>query len=169
MTKNLYDNKDFWVDRVRYAKSRNQPNLSVYKVSRPHWDNIVRVRVEALNKFIKTTDKIVDFGCGYGWLSQEITNPYVGVDQTPALIEYGRHLYSGVDFLESRLQDGLPFEDGSFDVAFSSCVKFGILECEELGEMPKGRWASIEKEMLRVAKTAIIFSSYGNEYEVLER
>ena len=66
MTKNLYDNKDFWVGRVRYAKSRNQPNLSVYKVSLPHWDNIVRVRVEALKKFTKTTDKIVDFGCGTG-------------------------------------------------------------------------------------------------------
>jgi SAM-dependent methyltransferase len=166
MSKNLYDNQEFWVGQVHRAKQSGRPNDCVWT---GNWDVIVDVRVNLIRELTNPTDKIIDFGCGYGWLSQEIENPYVGVDQTTALIDYGKELYPDVQFIEAKMQNKLPFADGSFDIVFSSCVKYGIVECEELGEMPKGRWSKIEKEMMRLAPKAIIFPSYGNTYEILER
>lgn len=165
---NLYDNQEFWIGRVEQAK-QSAPHTAVFRVSNNKWRSIVKNRVDTIKKFTNPQDRIIDFGCAYGWLSQEITNPYVGVDQTEALVNYGRQLYPEIEIIQEKMQNRLPFEDDSFDCVVSSCVKHGIVECEELGEMPKGRWASIEKEMLRLAPLAIIWPSYGFEYEILRR
>jgi hypothetical protein len=92
----------------------------------------------------------------------------VGVDQTPALLNYGKELYPNITFVESTLQE-LPFEDNSFDWVVCSCVKYGIVENEELGLIEPGRWARIEKEFLRVAKAGIIWPSYQPDYEMIKR
>jgi len=164
MAKNLYDNQQFWVGRVATAKKLGDPSKSVYGNLAP----VIKNRVEVIKSLIDPDSKILDAGCSYGWLSQKLPNPYVGLDQTTALIEYGRELYPEVSFVQAKMQE-LPFEDDSFDWVVSSCVKYGIVECEELGEMPKGRWAKIEKEILRVAPRAIIWPSYGFDYELIER
>ena len=163
--KNLYDNQEFWVNRVQMAKSTNKPNNAVWEGD---WSRIVSNRKAVINSLIKPNEKILDAGCGYGWLSQEIPNPYVGVDQTVALIDYGRELYPNTELVLSKLQK-LPFENDSFDWVVSSCVKYGIIECENLGEMEVGRWKVIETELLRVARKGIIWPSYSNEYEIINR
>jgi SAM-dependent methyltransferase len=165
---NLYDNQKFWVGRVEQAK-RSSPHTAVFKVTNEEWRRIVKGRVDIIKKLTSPKDKIIDFGCAYGWLSQEIPNPYVGIDQTEALVHYGRELYPGIEIVQKEMQNKLPFEDNSFDFVVSSCVKYGIVECEDLGEMPKGRWQKIEEEMMRLAPVAIIWPSYGPEYEVIKR
>ena len=63
----------------------------------------------------------------------------------------------------------IPIHESIFDWVVSSCVKHGIVECEELGEIESGRWNQIEEELLRIAKKGIIWPSYSNEYEFIER
>ncbi|HAI18075.1 MAG TPA: hypothetical protein DCM10_08695 [Xanthomarina gelatinilytica] len=121
-----------------------------------------------MDEHISSEHRVLDAGCAFGWLSQYIPNPYTGVDQTPALLEYGRELYPGINLVEAELQN-LPFDDDSFDWVVCSCVKYGIVECEENGLMPKGRWNKIEKEFLRVSKGAIIWPSYQDDFEIITR
>tara|TARA_R100001510_G_scaffold53941_1_gene56045 strand:- start:2736 stop:3239 length:504 start_codon:yes stop_codon:yes gene_type:complete len=166
--KNLYDNKEFWVTRVAQAKSVGDPYYSVYRSGPTEWKRIINSRLSVINQEVKEEDKLLDAGCGFGWLSQFVKNEYTGVDQTPALIEYGRELYPGIKLVESTLQD-LPFEDNSFDWIVCSCVKYGILESEESGLIEEGRWDTIEKEFLRIANGAIIWPSYSSDYEIIRR
>lgn len=162
--RNLYDDQAFWVERVKRAKSLNDPTLCLYGNLNP----VIQNRVEIINKFIPKEQSILDAGCGYGWLSQYIENSYTGVDQTVALINYGKELYPNVSLVLSKLQN-LPFDDNSFDWIVSSCVKEGIVEGENINLIEKGRWDKIQNELLRVAKQGIIWPNYSNEYEIIKR
>ena len=166
--RNLYDDKDFWVTRVAEAKAVRNPFWSIFRSGESDWKRIINGRVSIINKETTEEETILDAGCAFGWLSQFIENKYTGIDQTPALVEYGRELYPGIELVEAKLQE-LPFEDDSFDWIVCSCVKYGIVEAEENGLMEKGRWDTIEKEFLRVAKGAIIWPSYSNDYEIIKR
>ena len=166
--KNLYDDKEFWVDRVSSAKEKGDPFYSVYRSGPAEWKRIITGRLSIIREKIKSHERILDAGSAFGWLSQYIPNPYTGVDQTPALLNYGKELYPGVNLIEAQLQS-LPFDDNSFDWVVCSCVKYGIVEGEENGLMEKGRWQKIEKEFLRVAPAAIIWPNYSDEYEIISR
>ena len=166
--RNLYDDADFWIGRVAAAKKINDPYHCVYRSGPAEWKRIRDNRLSIIEQYVQPEDKVLDAGCAFGWLSQFIPNPYVGVDQTPALLEYGRELYPDIKLVNSRLQQ-LPFKDNEFDWVLCSCVKQGIVQGEELGMMEKGRWQTIESEFLRVAKSAIIWPSYQNEFEIISR
>ena len=163
--KNLYDDQNFWVDRVKMAKLSGKPNDCVWTGD---WYRIVDNRKSVIQSLIPPTAKVLDAGCGYGWLSQEIENDYVGIDQTVALVNYGKELYPDVNLILHKLQE-LPFEDNSFDWVVSSCVKEGIVGLENNGSIETGRWSKIQSELLRVAKQGIIWPSYSNEYEIIKR
>lgn len=166
--KNRYDDKQFWVGRVSDAKTSKTPHQAVFRVGQDEWGKIVKGRLDVISKYITPFDSVMDAGCGHGWLYENIPNMYVGVDQTPALLDYAKELYPDASFVESTLQQ-LPFEDDSFDWVVCSCVKEGIIKGEEYGLMEKGRWKKIEAEFLRVAKGAIIWPSYQPDYEVIVR
>ena len=163
--KNLYDNQEFWVGRVAQAKHEGHPWSAIYSENE---HAIKSNRVNTIAQYYSLSDsKILDAGCAYGWLSEYVKN-YTGVDQTVALIEFGKEIYPNANLVLGQLQN-LPFDDGQFDVVVCSCVKHGIIECENLGLIEKGRWKKIESEFLRVAKSAIIWPSYGFEFETIER
>ncbi len=74
---------------------------------------------------------VLDCGCGPGPITlglAEIVSPgrVVGIDIEPTMIDRARQLASesGADNIEFRVADiyDLPFEDGEFDVVFSSAV-----------------------------------------------
>ena len=82
---------------------------------------------------ITTQDRVLDLGCGIGnilvALSERIafTQPLMGVDVSPALIELGRRDIhrAGLDGrieLQVAPATHLPFEDASFDVVVTSHV-----------------------------------------------
>lgn len=162
---NVYDDQEFWVPRIERAKRENKPHLSVYIGP---WEPIVKSRVATIARYIAPHESLLDAGCAYGWLSQEVQNVYVGVDQTYALINYGRELYPKVDLQVMKLEE-LSFEDDEFDWVVCSTLKTEILSCEEKESMPKGKWERIETELLRVAKRCIIWPTYTPEYEILTR
>jgi SAM-dependent methyltransferase len=66
----------------------------------------------------------LDFGCGSG-LTDALVAPRVGrltgVDVSAALIESARTANPGVDYIHYD-RERLPFEDGTFDLAFAICV-----------------------------------------------
>jgi hypothetical protein len=93
---------------------------------------------------------------------------YTGIDQTVALINYGKELYPSANLVIGKIQE-MPFENDQFDIVICSCVKHGIIECEQNGMIEVGRWKKIEDEFMRVAKLAIVWPSYSNQYEIIQR
>ena len=163
--KNLYDDQEFWIGRVAQAKREGNPWASIF--SEREYD-IKKNRVEVLSNYVNLdTSRVLDAGCAYGWLSGYVKN-YTGLDQTVALINYGKELHPNANLVIGKMQE-MPFENDQFDVVICSCVKHGIVECEQNGMIEAGRWKKIEDEFMRVAKLAIIWPSYSNQYEIVQR
>ena len=87
----------------------------------------------------KSTDKLLDVGCGSGFFSNlahiKGVN-VVGIDASTPLIEQAKKRNSSIKFLKGEMEE-LPFKDNTFDIvcAFNSIqyaesVKNAILECK---------------------------------------
>ncbi len=85
--------------------------------------------VDEISEFIEKNGKdyrsVLDFGCGYGELSQvfhqsgfEVT----GMDMDDERINEAKIKYPDVNFMSFCYQDSLPFPSDSFDIIFSSSV-----------------------------------------------
>lgn len=173
---NLYDDQEFWAMRVAKAKEDGVPHLSLYV---GEWESRVEARKKVVEKYIPPDQTVLDAGCGYGWMSQEIPNPYCGIDQSHALIEYGKELYPDVELYCTKLEDldisialskyfgGSPT---TFDWVVCSGLKWSILECEKSGSMEKGKWERIESNLRSITKNLIIWpqSTEVDVYEVYE-
>ena len=76
--------------------------------------------------------RVLDYGCGTGTLDA-LVSPHVGgvtgIDVSSALVEVARAANSDVEYLH---YDGetIPYPNGSFDLAFASCV-FHHIDAEE--------------------------------------
>ncbi len=79
--------------------------------------------------------KIVDFGCGFGYLGIKLLEllpdgcQYTGIDNAPVLLEQGRRLFSEknwqAEFIEHDIHS-VPLEDNSFDLATTHAVLMHI-------------------------------------------
>lgn len=73
-------------------------------------------------------ERVLDFGCGVGRLARPFAmrfREYVGVDAAERMVEQARGLHadlSGCTFVAHGTQDLAPFDDGSFDLVYSSLV-----------------------------------------------
>ena len=84
-----------------------------------------------LNRFsqlVKKEGRILDFGCGYGRLCDELWQEgfqnLLGVDSSPQMIERARSLFPDIPF-QVVASLSLPFEDSSFDAV----TLFAVLTC----------------------------------------
>jgi len=84
------------------------------------WDDL-----NFIKEHIKNQDKILDFGCGNGRLSELFEGKdyeYVGVDISNELLKIARKKYPDKEFILIDKENELLFEDGSFDKIFSVAV-----------------------------------------------
>ena len=134
-------------------------NYGGYRYMEGRWEKVAKVMAEHYG--LKARDKILDIGCGKGYLLYDFTKVVPGIQIT------------GIDVSEYAVNDGkpeikdclhvgnainLPFDDNSFDLVISLNT-FHNLHCYDLEKALK--------EMERVGKEHkyICVESYSNEEE----
>ncbi len=88
--------------------------------------------MEVFNRHVLKTDRILDVGCGYGRvldeLWQEGFDQSCGVDYSPKMIERGKKLFPYLELSEAAIPFG--FESNVFDVVILVAVLTCIVEDE---------------------------------------
>lgn len=86
------------------------------------------IKVQVFSEMINKEAKILDIGCGYGRVLNELSlNGYknlYGVDFSYKMIERGRKQFPKINFTVQE-DKRLPYEDNSFD----SIILFAVLTC----------------------------------------
>lgn len=113
------------------------------------WDVLDPVEREALERFVAALSpcRVLDIGCGTGYLTRLLRGVVVGVDQSEEMLEVARRRVPNAEFLRADVPP-LPFADGSFDLAMSSNV-YSHLDTES-------ERAAFVTEALRVARELVI-------------
>ena len=100
-----------------------------------YWDRLAAdkvfthpLNVEKIKSIISTEQRVLDYGCGYGRLSQQLReNGYknvLGIDTSPKMIEKGKQLFPQLNL--KILEVNTPFpENSSFDLI----LLFSVLTC----------------------------------------
>jgi len=134
-------------------------NYGGYKYMEGRWEKVAKVMIDHYG--LKAGDKILDIGCGKGFLLYDFTKilpgiEIYGIDVSNYAIENSKEEIK--DKLILANATSLPFEENYFDFVFSLNT-FHNLECFDLFEALK--------EMERVGKKNkyICVESYRNEVE----
>lgn len=113
--------RDFW-DLSARVDSRN----AIAADSDEHsFQSSGRAEAEALRRFVRSGDTVLDIGCGTGRVMEHVA-PYCrevhGVDISRQMVEQGRERLASLPNVHFQLGNGYDlagFEDGSFDVVYS--------------------------------------------------
>lgn len=150
---------DYWKERITKAHSAHH---SVYLASDVLWEYIWNAHKEIMRVNLKSKDKILDAGCGYGRLAPFFEN-YTGVDFSPDFIEWAKREHPDKTFLQADLK-ALPFKDKEFDWAICISIRHMII-----GYVNSEEWGKMETELRRVAKKILILEySEPEKYEILK-
>ena len=83
--------------------------------------------VERFRSYVSQNGKILDFGCGYGRICNELYSEgyrkIIGVDSSKAMIERGHKMFPHLNL--ETINDNLPFVSGVFDAV----ILFAVLTC----------------------------------------
>jgi len=128
------------------------------------WDVLDPAEREAVEGFVAafSPGRVLDIGCGTGYLTRLLRGSVVGVDQSEEVLELARRRVPDAEFLRVDVPP-LPFADRSFDLAFSSAVY-----CHLVTENER---AAFVAEALRVARALVILEQAwqpGREPEAWE-
>jgi SAM-dependent methyltransferase len=94
-----------------------------YRRQWPEWQPATEFYAELVRSKLEPSSRVLDLGCGRGGLVEQLEHPLeqvVGVD--PDVVSLREHRLAGEMALAAALSSALPFEDGCFDVVFSSWV-----------------------------------------------
>tara|TARA_R100000742_G_C4279616_1_gene104762 strand:- start:10483 stop:11058 length:576 start_codon:yes stop_codon:yes gene_type:complete len=142
---------NFWKE-IWDNKGKSDSNDLLWLCGREHlditWDSKKESHyIKDLIDF-QETDKILEVGCGAGFLSREFqTSDFTGIDYSKPLIEKHKKLYPEHNVFVSE-SNVLPFEDNQFDKLFCSGV-FQYLPDLQYTE-------DTIKEFIRVTKKSIL-------------
>ncbi len=100
-----------------------------------YWDKVSTektfthpINIEKLKQYISLDSSILDIGCGYGRICNELYNlgylNIIGIDSSRKMIERGQKEYSHIQ-LEHLQGDALPFDSNKFD----TIILFAVLTC----------------------------------------
>ena len=84
--------------------------------------------LEAISRL--PSGRVLDVGCGTGYLTQHLGGEVVGLDQSAAMLDIARERVPWADFVQGDALN-MQFADGSFDLVFSSNF-YGLLREAEL-------------------------------------
>ena len=87
------------------------------------WEAFDQGERETVERFVASLPpgRIIDIGCGTGFLTRHLRGSVVGVDQSAEVLELARARLPGRELVCADVPP-LPFGDGAFDLAFSSNV-----------------------------------------------
>ena len=87
------------------------------------WEAFDEAERETVERFVASLPpvRILDIGCGTGFLTRHLRGSVVGVDQSAEVLELARARLPGAELVCAAVPP-LPFGDGAFDLAFSSNV-----------------------------------------------
>ncbi len=128
------------------------------------WQAFDEAERETVERFVASLPpaRVLDIGCGTGFLTQFLRGSVVGVDQNADVLELARAQVPGAELVCAEVPP-LPFADGSFDLAFSSNVYSHI-------DTAAAR-AEFVAEALRVASAVVVLEQSwrpGREREAWE-
>ena len=111
--------------------------------------------VELFSKYVSKDCKILDVGCGYGRILNELAEAgftdLTGVDSAENMIKRGLREYPNLN-LFANPDGAIPFEDNSFDAV----ILFGVLTCVPDNESQKELLNNIKKVLKPGGRLVII-------------
>ncbi len=113
------------------------------------WDAFDPREREAVERFVARLSpcKVIDIGCGTGYLTRFLRGRVMGLDQSAEMLELARARLPSAEFVRADVPP-LPFPDHAFDLPFSSNVYSHI-------DSAAAR-AHFVAEALRVARTLVV-------------
>jgi SAM-dependent methyltransferase len=113
------------------------------------WDVFDPVKRREVERFVASlpVGRVLDVGCGTGYLTQFLRGSVVGVDQSAEMLELARARVPAGEFVQADVPP-LPFADTEFELAFTS----GVYCHFDTPEMRAGFVA----ETLRVARELVV-------------
>ena len=152
----MLENYEFWKE-IWDGKGRNESESLIDSAG---WTNIeisisskqITQGIISLSNITKQ-DKILEIGCGVGFLSREFDQNYTGIDYSADIVKRHLSLFPEHDIRIANANN-LPFDDNTFDVSFAFGV-FQYLPDDEFTE-------SVINEMIRVSKKAILIADLKN-------
>ena len=104
----IYENSGVFGDENQFTNSSNRLNKII----------------DALKNLPASPKRVLDIGCGTGFLTNEIKKMYpsakvIGADVSKTALTIARNQYPQTNFIEVDAEKYLPFETESFDLIFS--------------------------------------------------
>jgi ubiquinone/menaquinone biosynthesis C-methylase UbiE len=153
----MLENYEFWKD-IWDGKGRDETESLIDSAG---WTNIkipisskqITRGIISLSNITKQ-DKILEIGCGVGFLSREFKKNYTGVDYSVDIVKRHLSLFPEHD-IHMANANNLPFEDNSYDVVFC-CGVFQYLPNDMFAE-------EVINEMIRVSNRVVLLADLKNE------
>jgi len=102
------------------------------------------LRVDFMRRHVAAGDRVLDLGCGDGWLCAELAaagaQP-LGVEIAEAAVDRARRHHPDLEFRLAEIDGALPLEDNAFDVVWASEVIEHVADT--------ARWLSEIRRVLR--------------------
>jgi SAM-dependent methyltransferase len=142
-------NPSIALDRLRFRAVKDYYARRAAEYDATAWDAFDPREREAVDRFVASLPpgRILDVGCGSGYLTRLLRGPVVALDQSAAMLELARARVPGAEFVRADVPP-LPFPDHAFDLAFSSNVYSHIDAAR--------RRAEFVAEALRVANALVV-------------
>jgi SAM-dependent methyltransferase len=106
------DRKGKWFEEQYYTylftRNKNYSSPQPNEEESERWQHIELLVREALALKGNTLfNKIIDFGCGRGWLAKELSayGAVMGIEPIGKVVEYGKKIYPGLDLRQGDLND----------------------------------------------------------------
>jgi len=149
---------DFWQGRLKEAQRINLPSHAIGMGF--NFPLIDKIHKEIVAKEIKSDDKVLDAGCGYGriceWFSPQ---QYVGIDFVPEFVHLAKEFHPTYMFHRMDIRESLRFAPKVFD--WGICISMKEMIRRDAGQE---EWDEIEKN-LKVNCKKLLILEYGNSRE----